>query len=107
MNNERNNAAEIATTIRQQIGGPACVMIGAKNFSFDKDGSLTFKIGRNAKKVTHIKVALDPSDTYTMTFTKVGRAPKYTIVDLATVSDVYCDQLRPMIEAHTGMYTSL
>lgn len=94
------------TKIRNQIGHPAFVMMGAKNL-IGGDDYLTFKIGRNAKRVTHIRVTLDPTDTYKVEFIKVGRAPNFTTKTLAEFDGVYADMLHKMIEDNTGLYLSL
>jgi hypothetical protein len=96
----------VANTIARQIGNQALTMLGAKNLLGGAD-SLTFRIGRNAQGVTHIKVRLDPSDTYTMQFLKAGRAPKYEVKVVSEVEDVYAEDLRRIIEMKTGMYTRL
>lgn len=91
-------------TIRKQIGHKALYMIGAKNFSYsDKDKYLGFRIGRNAKSINWIRVRVAPGDTYTMEFGRGVSNPRV----VATEKNVYADQLRAMIEKHTGMATSL
>jgi hypothetical protein len=100
---------EVAKVITQQIGNRAFGMLGAKDLLGDEN-SLTFRIGRNAQGVTHIRVQLDPSDTYTMQFLKVRRlkAPPYIERKVVSeVDDVYAEDLRRIIEMKTGMYTSL
>jgi hypothetical protein len=96
----------VANTIRDQIGGPAFVMMCAKNLVGD-DRALTWKVGRNEKKVTHVRVTLEPTDTYKVEFIKVGRAPGFKVETLGTHEMIYADQLHPMIEAGTGMYLTL
>ncbi len=94
---------EVAAIIQDQIGRKAFFMLGAKDL-VSTEKSLRFKIGRNAKSVSHVEVTLDPSDTYTVRFIRL-RAGKTTVI--ADVSDVYVDSLHSVIEQHTGMYTSL
>lgn len=97
----------VAETIRSQVGGRAMVMIGATNLLCDET-SLQFKIGRNAKGVTHVRIELAADDTYTLTFTSVRKVKwDYQIKELARVEGVYCDGLRTCIEAETSLYTSL
>ena len=81
-------------------------MMGAKNLLGSED-ALQFKIGRNAKRVTHIRVTLDATDTYTVEFIRVGRAPMFKTTPVADFSGVYADQLHAIIEANTGLYLSL
>lgn len=78
-------------------------MLGAKNIAAD-ERTLTFKIGKNAKGVTHVRVTLDPSDTYTLTFLRVrGTVSKV----VSEVEGVYFDGLHRVIEQGTELYTSL
>jgi hypothetical protein len=93
----------VANTILDQIGRRALIMIGAKTPVGDEK-SVRFKIGRNEKSVTHVVVTLDPSDTYTLSFL---RARGVTAKEVSNASFVYADQLRSVIEKHTGLYTSL
>ena len=99
----------VAATIAQQLGF-TLKMIGAKTL-IDHGDALSFRVGRNASGVNHLKITLDGSDTYTMTFTKVpstralcaGKNPKV----IAEVSGVYAASMRAVIESSTGLYTSL
>lgn len=94
----------VANTIREQIGNRALAMIGARDLVGDAT-SLRFRVGRNARGVTHLTVRLDPCDTYTVTAIKVGR--NWNVTTIGEVADVYADSLRRVIESLTGMYTSL
>lgn len=96
----------VANTIQAQIGRMAFKMMGAKNLVGDTN-SLQFKIGRNAKKVTHIVVTLDPSDTYRVEFVHYGRAPKHTRTTIASLDGVFADMLRSIIEGNTGLFLSV
>jgi len=93
----------VATTIRSQIGGKALFMIGAKQL-VDTGSGLKFKIGKNAKGVTHVTVTLTPADTYDVKFHRVWGS-KITLK--AECEGIYVDMLHAAIEEHTGMYTSL
>jgi hypothetical protein len=103
-NGNKETTMEIATEISRQIGNRAMTMIGASNLLGDTN-SLQFKIGKNSKKVTHVRVTLDASDTYTVEFIRVGRG--FSVATLATVGMVYADHLRAIIQEHTGMYVNL
>jgi len=100
----------VAETIRQQIGGRALFMLGAKQLAATDDG-LRFRIGRNAKGVTHVIVKLDPSDTYTVEFRAMRvnrRHPDGFSNKLkSSMSDVYVDSLHTVLESGTGLYTRL
>lgn len=108
---DATEAKQIAQTIGAQLGGLGRVasMIGAYNFAHDAKGSLSFRfkaksIKVNGKSPNYIKITLDVSDTYTVEFGRI-RGFDYTVVQ--TDSDVYCDQLRPLIETTTGLYLSM
>ena len=100
----------VAATIAQQLGF-TLKMIGARTL-IDHGDALSFRLyARGPKRVKHIKITLDASDTYTMTFTKVpstralcaGKDPKV----IAEVSGVYAASMKAVIESNTGLYTSL
>lgn len=94
---------EIANTILAQLGGRQFTsMTGAKNL-LAVDRGLAFKLPRGLAKdgITSVRVVLDPSDTYTVTFHNVrGR-------EVASYDETYCDQLRGLFEDVTGLCTSL
>lgn len=100
----------VAATIAQQLGF-TLKMIGARTL-IDHGDALSFRIyGRGPQRVNHIKVTLDASDTYTMTFSQVpgvralcnGKDPKV----IAEVSGIYAASMKAVIESNTGLYTSL
>jgi len=92
----------IARTIVDQIGNHAFVMMGAVNLVSD-ERSLTFKV-RGSRLATHVKVELDPSDTYTVTFYKIR---KFDVREVGSVGMVYADALRLVIASGTGLALSL
>ena len=92
-----------ATTIREQLGHRALCMLGATNL-LDTGEGLQFKIGTNPGKVTHITIALEPTDTYRVTFSRVRR---FEVTELAEVSGVYVDALHATISERTGLLTSM
>lgn len=98
-----DSTVSIAETIRTQIGGKALFMLGAKSL-VAVDNGLRFKVGKNAKGVTHVTIILEPSDTYTVMFHRIWGS-KVTLK--ARCEDIYVDMLHAAIEEHTGMYTSL
>lgn len=94
-----------AQEIFNQIGNKALVMMGAKNKVYStKEGAITFKIGRNAGKVTHIKIYLNAKDLYDIKFYRIyGGKSKV----LKEYNDLYNNQIHSVIENVTGMYLSL
>lgn len=94
----------VAQTIASQIGNRAFAMMGAKNIGASGN-SLMWKIGANAKKITHITVELMSDDTYTVTFHKISKGGAKW--DKHAVPMVYADNLHRVIESETGLYLSL
>ena len=70
--------SEAKTLLKQLGGGRFLAMTGAKDFGIGKDG-LHFKIGRNAKSISHVVINLNSMDTYDIKFLRV-RAGKIKIV---------------------------
>lgn len=95
---------QVANTILAQLGGNRFVaMTGAKNLLGSERG-LSFKVGTNAKKVTHVRIGLEPSDEYTVEFLTIrGTNIKRT----ALREGVQVAELRDVFTAETGLYTSL
>lgn len=100
-----NNNMAVAETILAQLNGNAFLaMTGAKNLLADAN-SLQMKLGRGCMNgITHLRVTLDASDTYTVTFLKVRGVNVSTV---AEVSGVYAEDLRRVFTLHTGFATSL
>lgn len=94
----------VAGIIIQQLGGNRFIaMTGAKNFATGgKDAS--FKIGKNAGKVSHIKITLNDADLYDMEFFNIRGM---NIKTVAERNGIYCDQLQREFSEVTGMATSL
>lgn len=94
--------SEIATTIYRQFGGHrAMAMIGGKVTSMDET---TLRIKWAAPAVNGARmltIRLDPSDTYTLTFYRLG-GKTLTVLD-----DIYADDMRRVFEMHTGLRLSL
>ncbi len=90
----------VATCIREQLGRMAIMMMGANKLVGDCD-FLQFNIGSNPQKVSKIRITLEPSDTYRVTFYGRGGVIK------SEAKDIYVDALHRTIEQHTGLYLSL
>jgi hypothetical protein len=112
-NTNRETQIAQANEIARQIGNRAFFMMGAKNLmatEHEGKAALTFKIARNDNGVTHVRVVLEPSDTYTVQFLKVRNPSARSAGGIFTVSEadmVYSDSLNTCIEAHTGLRLSL
>lgn len=100
----------VPRTIVNQLGRKALFMLGAKDLTADGN-TLRFRIGRNAKGVSHIFITLDASDTYTVEFRNIRAARKapagFTNNLRSSVEGVYVDSLHRVIEEGTGLYTRL
>lgn len=95
---------EIAKTILSQLGGNKFIaMTGANSFSYGVK-CLTFRIGRNARKVKAVRITLDASDTYTMEFLNIHGLKVNTV---SKWSDVYADNLQNIFKIETGLATYL
>jgi hypothetical protein len=97
----------VAETILQQLGGNKFrAMTGAKNFLGDQH-SLQFQLPARfaAKGIRYVKVSLEPSDTYEMTFGK--SKGKYEYVEVSSYQGLYFDQLQSIFTRETGLETHL
>ena len=98
--------ATVPNTIRDQLGGRALYMLGAKNI-WGEGHTLGFKIGRNAKRINAITITLDPDDTYTVKFLRQKGAPTFEVTTVAEENGIYVDMLHDTITRNTGLHTSL
>lgn len=99
-----NATLTVAQTILEQLGGRRFqVMTGAKNF-IGGENSLSFKVGQNDKRVTHVRITLSAMDLYDAEFLNV-RAGAVKL--LAKREELYAEDLRGAFEKATGMVTSL
>jgi hypothetical protein len=109
---KRTRALAVANTILEQLGGRRFVgMTGAKALTACDEG-LRMKLPGNLTRdrINWVEVKLDPSDTYTVTFASERRPRGKAWAErkvVASVADVYCDQLREVFEEMTGLVTSL
>ncbi|RLB43363.1 MAG: hypothetical protein DRH30_03205 [Deltaproteobacteria bacterium] len=95
----------IASTIKSQLGGMALKMMGAHAL-LDHGNGLSFKF-KGSPKANYLKITLDPSDTYSVEFQKIGRAPAFEGTNKKVFEDIYVGMLHELIEANTGLYLSL
>ncbi|HEB0918906.1 TPA: hypothetical protein RY299_004611 [Enterobacter cloacae] len=97
----------IATEILKQLGGNRFIaMTGAKKFVALENGGLLFALPSNFAKngINHVKIILDVSDTYTISFYKVRGA---SIKEIKSFTMIYCDQLQNIFTQITGLNTFL
>ena len=100
-----NSTLTVANEIRRQIGGSRFAMMTGANSFMGGENFLSFRLPKfEGLRINYVRITLDPSDTYTVEFSRVYGG-KYTVLE--TVSDVYCDTLRQVFESATGLRTSL
>lgn len=94
----------VAKTILEQLGGNKfVVMTGAKNLG-GTENSLSFRIGRNSSKSNCVKIVLNGSDLYDITFSHIR---KFDLIEDQVYNDIYNDQLVEIFERYTGLRTKL
>ena len=99
----------VPNTILAQLGGNRfVVMTGARNLIGGKDylGMALPTARHDGKRVTHVRVTLDPSDTYTVEALSLNPRSRVTKT-IVTVSGVYCDNLQAVFTDLTGLATHL
>lgn len=100
---------EVANIILSQLGGHKfVVMTGAKNLTShdDERGALSFRISSTMtkNKCNHVKITLNGSDLYDVTFSKID--PR-DLKQISKFSDVYAEDLENLFQDETGLATRL
>ncbi len=112
MERTREEQIEVANEIIRQLGGRKfTVMTGARDYMAIDDG-LTFRIPGTITKnhINRVRVVLDPSDTYTVSFWvyRKQRIPgPPSMKKVSEHSMVYEDMLQRIFTAETGLDTHL
>lgn len=93
-----------AQKIYNQLGGDRFKLVtGSKDF-VDGGNMLTFKVGSNPNRITHVRITFMPDDTYTLEFMKVRGVE---IKSVKNVNGVYAHGLREIFTVNTGLFTDL
>ena len=101
---EKINNTQANLLLKQLGGNKFKAMVGAKDFGIGSDG-LHFKIGRNAKSISHVVIDLDRGkDLYDIKFLRV-RAGKIKVVK--KLEGIYANQLGEIFKKYTGMNVRL
>ena len=100
--NEGMDKRQAGELIKQLGGGRFIAMTGAKDFVVGPKGA-TFKIGKNAKSISHVRIDLE-NDLYNVEFLLVRGT---NIRVKSYFKHIYFDQLRDLFEKETGLRTSL
>jgi len=96
--------SQVAKTILQQLGGNKFIaMTGAKNLGASGK-SLSMKIGRNSKSISHVVITLKSSDLYDMEFIRMRGASRKVV---KKVTGVYNDMLGKIFTKYTGLRVRL
>jgi len=98
---------QIALNILDQMGGRGRIatMLGTKRF-FSYDDGVAFSFSNKKRSAPNqVKITLDPSDTYTMTFLRVSRNGDFK--EKGRFTRIYADQLVEIFERQTGLFLSL
>jgi len=74
------------------VGGATGLVAGA-------DG-LTFKLGRNLKRVTHVRVTVTHDGLYDMTFFTIGKGPQ-------SYDGIHREMLQEVFGTNTGLLRDL
>ena len=99
---------QVANTILQQLGGRRfATLTGAKNFTCNgNEPSLSFRLSANMTKsrINHVKVYLNGSDFYDVTFTAIHGSK---VKEIYKAEDVCAENLLDLFEDKTGLYATL
>ncbi len=98
----------VANTILEQLGGRRfVVMTGCRDF-VGSENALKFRIPKAKDGINCCEIKLEPSDTYTVRFVRVGdRRTGYRVTEKSVHEDIYNDSLVELFERVTGLYTHL
>lgn len=97
--------SDVAKTILYQLGAHQFLaMTGARDLLSHED-ALSLKLPRGAfAGINYVKIVLDPSDTYTVTFSKVHGLK---VTEVACETGLQADALQRTFTEHTGLDTHL
>lgn len=77
-------------------------MVGMSHSLMLNDGvELIFK-AKAANKANRVRITLDPSDTYTVTFIRVHGLK---VTEISQHEGIYADRLQPLFNEETKLYT--
>lgn len=106
---------QVHEAIIAQLGGAKIFAMAFKReVHSEKDKSVTFALAPGlqqhkpvGKKTTHVRITLDPTDTYTVEFLSVPRKAASPVKTLESVSFVFGTELKGLVERTTGLALSL
>lgn len=94
-----------AETILNQIGGNKFLaMTGSKNL-LNVGNGLKMNLTRNASGAQYLKIVLNSTDTYDMTFYSAKTVNFDIVIKVKKeITNVYADQLANIFESTTGLF---
>ena len=97
----------VARTILAQLGGNRFrAMTGSTDF-VGSDNSLAFRVrGRTKNRINKCRVTLNGKDLYDIEFYRYSPT-RGTLTEVASVADIYNDQLQDVFTQYTGLDTHL
>jgi hypothetical protein len=108
------NAPATIQNMIAQLGGARIFAMAFTGSMYDGDRKLTLKIAKPlvkhaTGKATHVMVELEENDTYTIKAVRAvnSRSKGYSVDDIKSVSMVYGDQLRTVVEGMIGLQLTL
>nr|DAO62094.1 MAG TPA: hypothetical protein [Bacteriophage sp.] len=116
MVHSKEQIEEIMMSLYEQLGGHKFVVATGSKFTGyaeDENGNLEqyISLARNASSANKLKITYDEGlDLYNMIFERQTFSKKTFQVsrkEIASYNGVYFDQLAPIFESVTGMYTRL
>ena len=90
----------VPQTILAQLGGESFVMTSGATGLVGGADSLTIKLGRNLKRVTHVRVTVTDEGLYNMTFFTVGKGPQ-------SYDGIHPEMLQEVFGANVGLSSAL
>jgi hypothetical protein len=86
----------VPQAILAQLGGESFMMTSGATRLVGSADSLTIKLGRNARRVTHVRVTVTHDGLYDMTFFTIGKGPQ-------SYDGIHREMLQEVFGANVGL----
>ena len=90
----------VPQTILAHLGGKSFVMTSGATGLVGSADSLTIKLGRNPKRVTHVRVRVTHDGLCDMTFFTIGKGPQ-------SYDGIHSEMLQEVFGANVGLSSAL
>jgi hypothetical protein len=90
----------VSQTILARLGGESFVVTSGATGLVAGADNLTLKLGRNPRRVTHVRVTVTPDGLYDLTFFTIGKGPR-------SYDGVHGEMLQEVFGANTGLVRDL